>query len=95
MAPDEASWATFMGQAEHGSDLPWPNFPQVKKIQIERKYKWLSFSYLIIDRRPKHFAFVASQLVSAYMQYHNWSGLTDWENGSTKNQVKNKMAAIF
>ena len=32
----------------------------------------------------KHFAFVASQLVSAYIQYHNWSGLTDQDNESTK-----------
>ena len=37
MAPDESSWATFMGQVEHSLDLPWPNLLQVKKIQIERK----------------------------------------------------------
>ena len=47
MAPDESSWATFMGQVEHSLDLPWPNLLQVKKIQIERKkhffLKWLLF----------------------------------------------------
>ena len=52
-------------------------------------------SYQIIQRRPKHFAFVAGQLVSAYIQYHNCSGLTDQDNECTKNQIKNKMAAIF
>ena len=63
-----------MGQVEHGSDLPWPNLPQVKKIQIENKktfFKMAAISYQIIHRRPKHFAFVASQLVGAYVQYHN------------------------
>ena len=74
MAPDEASWATFMGPVEHSLDLPQPNLPQVKTIQIERKntfFKMAAISYQIIHRRPKHLAFVASQLVSAYMQYHN------------------------
>ena len=33
MAPDEASWATFMGQVEHSLDLPQPNLPQVKKYE--------------------------------------------------------------
>ena len=60
MAPDEASWATFMGQVLAPS----------KKIQIERKntfLKWLLFlTKLLTARRPKHFAFVACQLVSAY-----------------------------
>ena len=37
MAPDEATWATSMGQVEHGLDLPWPNLPEVKKLQIERE----------------------------------------------------------
>ena len=75
MALAEASWATSMGQVEHVLDSPWPDLPQVKQIQMKRKkhffLKWLSFSYQIIDRRPKYFAFVASQLVSAYIQYHN------------------------
>ena len=33
MASDEASWATFMGQVEHGLDSPLPNLPQVKKYK--------------------------------------------------------------
>ena len=37
----------------------------------------------------------AGQLVIAYIQYHNCSGLTDQDNECTKNQIKNKMAAIF
>ena len=43
MAPDEASWATFMGQVEHGStcpslslDLQWPNFPQGNTQRIKK-----------------------------------------------------------
>ena len=54
-----------------------------------------AISYKIIHRRSKHFAFVASQLVSAYIKYHNWSALNDQDNESTKNQIENKMAAIF
>ena len=37
MAPDEASWATFMRQVEHDLDLPLPNLPQVKKYKWEEK----------------------------------------------------------
>ena len=48
-----------------------------------------AISYQIIHRRPEHFAFVASQLISDYIQYHCWSGLTDQDNKSTKNQIKN------
>ena len=32
-----ASWTIFMGQAEHGSDLPWPNLPRVKKAKTIKK----------------------------------------------------------
>ena len=74
MAPDEASWATFMEQVEHGLDLPWANLPQVKKYKEKEKnncFKMAANSYHIIHRRSKHFAFVASQRVSAYIQYHN------------------------
>ena len=63
-----------MGKVEHGLDLPWPELPQVKNTNRKKKtlyLKWLPFSYQIIDRRPKHFAFVASQLIRAYIQYHN------------------------
>ena len=37
MAPDEASWATFMGQVEHGLELSWYNLPQVKKYKYKVK----------------------------------------------------------
>ena len=46
MAPDEASWATFMGQVEHGLRLAMAQLPQVKKykyIYIYIFFKWLPF----------------------------------------------------
>ena len=53
------------------------------------------YSYKIFDRRPKSFTFVASQLVSAYIQNHNWPGQQVIEITSLqKKKKKLKMAAI-
>ena len=56
-----------------------------------------NFFYKIIDCRRKSLAFVAiSQVVSAYIQNHNWSGLKVIEiTNLQKIKLKIKMAAIF
>ena len=78
MAPDETSWAIFMGQVEHGPACPYLELrltmaqlaPSEKNTQrIINKtvhfFKSLPFFYNIIDRQPKPFDFVSSQVVSA------------------------------
>ena len=64
MAPSEASWATFMGQVGHGLRLAMAQLaPSKKKYKKKEKtlfFQMAAISHQIIQRRPKHFAFVAS-----------------------------------